>query len=156
MQIIVWNDKHGTSYYDASTTEALDASSIEILKSLTDERYGYWREYEPWVSDENKRLAAIDLTGADPAILAELEKKVTRAQREVQRGIDDARERKETIALAKSYIEAGKSPIVSRGSGRYERKVPAAWLLIVDNSGGEYEDIQLETVFTAPTEVSDL
>jgi ketosteroid isomerase-like protein len=149
MQIIVWKDKHSNKYYDASTLEAWDASAIEILRELTDDDYGYWREYDPWVSDEDKRLAAIDLTNADPSVLAELEKKVTRAKRTIERGIEEASDNKKRIELAKRYVEAGTSPTMVRGKDtKWEQKMPASWVLISNNAGGEYETIRLEDVFT--------
>lgn len=151
MKIIVWADKHDTSYYDATTIEAWDASSIEILKELTGP-YGYIYETDLdtiWISEKDKELIEVDLdTLPEPARKA-LEKDVTAAKSRVERERKYWARQNEQRRLALEYIEAGKSPIVTLGAGtRWEKQVPSAWLIIEERNGAEYEDFRLEDVFT--------
>lgn len=155
MKIIVWEDKHSTKYYDASTPEAWDASAIEILRELTDEPYGYMNpEYaKPFISDDDRRLAGIDLDTLPTDARDELSHKVTQARAHIEREERGYRRAQEEYALALSYIKAGKSPMMVRGKGyRGEHPVPSSWLIVESRSGYEYENFSTETVWTRPEE----
>lgn len=149
MQIIVWEDKHATSYYDASTTEAWDKSAIKILKDLTGE-YGYLdpEAYKPYITDKDRELAGIDLDVLPDAARSAIEKDVRRARHHIDTEERYYKHVQEQHRLALSYIEAGKSPVMLRGKGtRWENEVPASWLIIEERNGGEYERFSLETVY---------
>ena len=57
MQILVWEDKHSTSYYDASTPEKLEEAARLILQVLTSD-YGY-------IQDPGEDLSEWDLNRLD-------------------------------------------------------------------------------------------
>lgn len=149
MQIIVWEDKHTTGYYDASTTEAWDKSAIKILQDLIDQRYLDPETYKPYIKDKDRELAGIDLDALPDAARSAIEQDVRRARNYI-----DTEERyynhvKEQHSLALGYIEAGKSPVMLRGKGtRWEKEVPASWLILEERNGSEYERFELETVYT--------
>lgn len=153
MQIVVWEDKHSTTYYDASTLEAWDWSSIEILKLLTDETYGYWQVYEPYVSDDDKKLAETNIDGLPEDVLALIGDKVKKARKRIAREQQRYQDDLEKIEEAKKFIAAGKSPTLVRKINN--QKLPAAWRLIQDYGGGEYEKITLEDVETPRTKENE-
>lgn len=149
MQIIVWEDKHVTSYYDASTTAAWDKSAIAILKDLTGE-YGYLdpEAYKPYITDKDRELAGIDLEALPDNARSAVEKDVKRARHHIDTEERYYNQAKKQRQLADSYIEAGKSPVMLRGKGtKWEREVPASWLILEERNGGEYERFSLETVY---------
>lgn len=150
MQIIVWEDKHGPSYYDASTTEAWDKSAIKILQELTGE-YGYLdpEMYKPHISDKTRELASINLDILPEAARSVMEQDVLRARRGIESDERYYNLVKKQRELALSFIEAGKSQVMIRGKGtRWEKEVPASWLILEERNGGEYERFQLEDVYT--------
>jgi hypothetical protein len=144
VKIIVWRDKHGDRYYDASTLEAWDRSSIEILKQLTDEPYAYWYEETPYISEEDRELASIDLSGASQSVLATLGQKVQEAKARIQQAEAEALRENALRNEALAIIAAGYSELFERG----RRTIPRSWLLLERRTGYEYEEYSLEDVFT--------
>lgn len=148
-QIIVWEDKHATSYYNASTTEAWDKSAIQILKDLTGV-YGYLdpEMYKPYVTDKARELAGIDLDALPDAARSAMEKDVLSTRRRIESEERYYKRVQKQRQLALEYIEAGKSPVMLRGKGtRWEKEVPASWLILEERNGGEYEKFLLEDVY---------
>lgn len=148
MQIIVWESKHTTSYYDASTTAAWDKSAIQILTDLIDMQYLDAEAYKPYITEKDRELASIDLEALPDNARSAIEKDVKRARHHINTEERYYNQAKEQRKLADSYIEAGKSPVMLRGKGtRWEKEVPASWLILEERNGGEYERFQLETVY---------
>lgn len=148
MQIIVWESKHATSYYDASTTAAWDKSAIQILKDLISMQYLDAELYKPYITEKDRELASIDLDVLPDNARSAVEKDVNRARKHIAAEERYYRVAKQQRRLADSYIEAGKSPVMLRGKGtKWEREVPASWLILEERSGGEYEKFGLETVY---------
>lgn len=148
MQIIVWESKHTTSYYDASTTAAWDKSAIQILTDLIDMQYLDAEAYKPYITEKDRELASIDLEVLPDNARSAIEKDVKRARHHINTEERYYNQAKEQRKLADSYIEAGKSPVMLRGKGtRWEKEVPASWLILEERNGGEYERFQLETVY---------
>ena len=46
-QILIFHEKHGDRYFDASTKEAIDAACRKILKERLTNGYGWYDVYEP-------------------------------------------------------------------------------------------------------------
>lgn len=148
MQIIVWESKHTTSYYDASTTAAWDKSAIQILTDLIDMQYMDPEAYKPYITEKDRELASIDLEALPDNARSAVEKDVRRARHHIDTEERYYKHIQEQRRLADSYIEAGKSPVMLRGKGtRWEKEVPASWLILEERNGGEYEKFGLETVY---------
>lgn len=157
MNIIVWEDKHGTSYYDASTPENREASAREILRQLIDQQYIYKPDDEPDVYGIDMELVALteDQVDALPtnSMAAEARKhRKTYAAR--VRENDDAKREYETIQeiLAGETVYRRWTRQTDSRDGKFKAgqrmKAPiTAWSMVSARSDYEYEQFSEETVW---------
>lgn len=143
MRVIVCHEKHGERYYDASTTETLAASALQILTDRWEE--GYWyndpREY---YTEEKMRT----YTPEEIEALPSNELKV-RAEQQNRRAKDNQRQFDRDLAFyeqVQRVVEQQDLSTRTVGRGRYEREVPIAWDLLQERSDYEYERVELVDV----------
>lgn len=137
-QIIVCHEKHGESYYDASTLEALHRSALAILTYRFNLGYVY---YDPREDTHEFTLARrkerADLIAMTDEQIAAIPSDVARVELRKKRRAALQREREdERTAVEYERIKAA----VENKDGA------AAWELLCDRSDHEYERVELETL----------
>lgn len=138
MKIIVWEDKHGTSLYDASTLEVWAESSIEILRTMMDNGYYYLDEYtgEPPLTD-----------GQIDALPDQYKETARRDQAAAIRRIKETKENNDFYREVERVIREHDTGSFTLGSRGREREIPIAWDLLDQRSDYEYEHVSVETVW---------
>lgn len=137
MQILVATEKHSTEYWDATTPEALAASSLAILKQRFEDGYWYHR-YEPRLVDFDEAVKNSGESYGD--FIARLERHNDREQARA----DVANQWYDQVEqLCKGEID---NHMITVGGGRFARQEPLSWWLLQTRSDYEYEDVQLETL----------
>lgn len=139
MQILVATEKHYTDYWDASTQEALAASSLAILKQRFEEGYWYYR-YEPKILTPDTAPKRADQSQEE--WLAKIEKSNAKEQRTADR---ENEWYDEVEKLVKGEIP---NHTVTIGANKFARKMPLSWWLLSQRADYEYERVELETVRT--------
>lgn len=142
-KVLMWEHKHGTSLYDASTPEALDAAAVQVIRELLQLQYIY-EPYEPHLPEDYVELSKVDLEKLDETARKLLEKQVQTARSELQRLTSEYKYEREDYDEATKIVEAGKTEISDNGS-------PASWRFLQRRSGYEYELFSLVKVWTAGT-----
>ena len=145
MKVLVWKDKHGTSYYDASTPEALAESALNVLGTMMDIGYYYREEKEFEVPITDEEIEAMPLKYRDHA---------RKDQSYAKRSILDAKENNDFYDEVKRVLAEHDMSTVTIGRGKHERQVPIAWNLLDSRSDYEYEYVSLEDVWQ-PESVDD-
>lgn len=135
-RILVWRNKHGDDYYDASTEDALNGAARHILKQLVDEGW-VWEPEAPDVDPEERAVAAMtdeQIASLPTAIQDSTTKNRDRAKRTVDR-LDAAYEQ-----------ERGHWGRVQSAVGGFTK--PSPYSVLMERSGAEYEDYEIEDVRT--------
>lgn len=89
-QIVVFREKHGDRYFDASTAELKALSFLTVLRERVEEGYWYYRQYEQptlKLSSEQKALLALtdeQLAGLPTAMQNDIHGKRARIERSQQ------------------------------------------------------------------------
>jgi len=159
MKVLVWHDKHGEYYYDASTPEAEEASSREILKQMVASRY----IEEPEDPYKHIQFSSIDLEQAyltDEQIEAlptgSLRKEAREHKQALTNRLARYKNEKEEFAELERFL-AGETimskPWVRRsgpnaGETVPPKPIPALRILEQWADGGEYMRIEVESVWT--------
>ena len=169
-RILVWPDKHGTSYWKASTDEELQESSRKILKILTSQ-YGYIQDPGTEINEWQLSRLDMDLVNMPESDYASLPQKLRdpiekekykylRLIKELER---DQAEYKTACALANGEVVEEKwrrrdkyddeqwQKIVERWPDRPIRggwmyRVVTPWDFLYSRSDYEYEGYSLEDV----------
>lgn len=87
--IVIFKEKYGKRYFDASTPEALGLACVKVLKERAEAGYFYYREYEadgPKFDKETQEALALNdeqLAVIPETLRAELQRKRDRAKRSV-------------------------------------------------------------------------
>lgn len=131
-RILVWEDKHSTSYYNASTPEKLEESARMILEVLTGD-YGYIQdpgtELSEWDTNRlNMEFVEID-ESAYIALPEALQIPIKHEKKKYAKLMADLKARQDDYKLA-----------CDLASG----KVAGAWRYLQGRSGYEYEIYSLE------------
>lgn len=162
-KIIVCDEKHNNSYYDASTPEAWAKSALAILTERWNDGYWYQDPDEDglgtseWAEKRRAEYArALSLTDEQIAELpAEAQKAVNKLRSDAKRDSEHDKEHRAWYELAKQVVEDQdlgtflfgdrKTARTKAGKeGRYERREPKAWVLLYQRSDHEYEGVSLE------------
>lgn len=142
-KILIVRGKHGDSFYDASTTEDLDAACCEVLKIRFDNNWYYRpKEYENnTMPDDLLNEEQIEQLPTEE-LRKEFKKKL-QSWNKRQKEYETARE---WYDKAKTIAEAGKSEIVY-----FKRRgpLPESYLLLEEHNDYEYEGIELITPIQA-------
>lgn len=137
MQILVWEDKHCTNYYDASTPEQLDASARHIIEVLVDNDYvhdpGTWEDVDLQYSGIDFELAALDDEAVKALPTDGLRKEALRHRQSLA-----YRKRSHEQAVEDYNLATA----LAKGAGKQGQ----AWRFLSDRNGFEYENFALETV----------
>lgn len=148
-RIIVFNEKHGDSYFDASTDEALARACLAVLK----ERNGYGWYYKPTQPEKSysaEEQAILDMTDEQIESLPEPIKTETAARKAKLARRFAGAERAyaldnewytSMIDLISLPVEEAITRVRTFRSGRTQ---PLAYALIEDRNDGEYEGYNIE------------
>lgn len=133
-KILIFNEKHGDRYFDASTDEKLHAACLKILRERVGPE-GYWQFINPvdWESEwVQKYIEGWDIEDAEIETIAiESVQKQVRAQRA------KARQRRN------EYLRADEQWARARVALE-ENDGEAAYQILQERDGGEYEDFTIE------------
>ncbi len=156
MQILVWKDKHGDYFYDASTSEALEKSAQIILKQMVE--MGYIQEPDDpmkhiqysGIDMEQASLTDEQIAELPTSSLRDTAKKhklsLARRLRQHQTELDEFRivmdlvAGKEVWSRDRGVYQSG----TRKGTPIPDARITAWW--VVQGRGGEYEQFSVETV----------
>lgn len=148
MKILVWRCKYGENYYDASTPEALEASSLEVLRNLVKDGY----IFEPKDPMKHIEYSGIDLE------LARLTPEQIHAL-PTQSLRDEAIKHMKRFAYryAVYYHEKHQYEVIQRllnGETVVEKhngkqRTFTAWSILQMRDGSEYENFSVADVWTS-------
>jgi hypothetical protein len=161
MEILVWEDKYGTSYYDASTPEALEKSALKILRQLLNDRYIVKPENP--LEGDNLEYSGIDLEQAR-LTLEQIEalpteglrkdalahrKRLANRIRSYQNQLAEYNAIQKVLAgeevYARDWVRKADTKQGKKGDVVKGRRI-TAWSLLQMRNGAEYEHFSIEVV----------
>jgi len=153
-QIIVCSEKHGTTYWDASSELSWAKSALAILterweQSRNQEWCWYPEPEEPstkgytYVNKNGQMLSEVEISALPNehlrvAAMAE--------SRRFERKIKEAEEYRLWYERVKWVVQSQDHGITTRGKGANARRIPVAWDLLNERCDYEYEAVRLETL----------
>lgn len=160
-RIVIWHDKHGDHYYDASTNEALAAASLDILSDWLEYGYIYTPEdpldperlKQSWASvkQEDVDWAAKPLAEPEDETNALYNDKVRKAKQKVNTAVARYQDDLKSIGRVQKAVDEHDLRVIpaktwtdSRGRERQQREQVYAWVLLQEYSGGEYQEVEDE------------
>lgn len=159
-QIVKFKSKYGSTYYDASTPEALNAACVDVLRTRTKEGYWYRRDYaeefEAARQLSNDEREALQLTDAQIEGLPDSLKQKFQALRQSaarkQAVWERAKAREDAWfdQLDKVLNHPADQPFLTGGEeyGRYGQNKPLSYLLLNDRKDFQYEGFEVITLQT--------
>lgn len=156
MEIIVWEAKHYTNYYDASTEEAKQASAREIIRDLISGSYIVKPEAEPDLRYSGIDFELANLTEEEIAALPveSLRDEAKKHKRKLSLRLKQHERDIKDFDLAQK-LAAGETVMyqaVNRRTNKIEERELTPWGYVQSRSGGEYEQISLESAWTPKEE----
>lgn len=148
-RIIIFKEKHGDSYFDASTDEALARACLAVLRQRNKEGW-YYAPTKPEASYSKEEQAILAMTDEQIEAIPEPIKSetATRKAKLVRRLAGAEREYKldnEWFTLLTELLALPVEEAVTRvRTFRSGRTQPLAYALIEDRNGGEYEGFYIE------------
>lgn len=151
-RIIVFEEKHGNRYFDASTDEQLARACVKILKERAN--MWYYREYDKGVDAKfsKQELETLALTDEEVAALPELlradvEQKISRLKRKKAAYVRNKAEEDKwfnNLELIITLPEDEAAKLTETSPSGRERSV--AYDLIQSRGDGEYEGYSIENL----------
>ena len=141
-QVLIEHGKHRDLFWDASTLELLDAAALEIIRARID--YGYICTPSTARLADMQADAAItdEQIAAMPGsfnVKAALEERRKLARGNLRRYEQDLTAFTAAQTLAQQSTTIGTHP-------RTGKSFSHAWVWLENNSDGEYEEVELETL----------
>lgn len=155
--VLVTDEKHGNSYYDASTPELLAASALTILRDRFNDGYWYYEPKAPELNYTDEQKSIMELTDEEIANLPVALRASTEKQRNSLLSNRKGREREylldkqwydATVALLALPAKEAVKQTVVRGRNQYARTVPTALDLLEQRNDYQYESFEIFEVTT--------
>lgn len=154
--IVIFEEKHSTRYFDASTEDALAAACLKILKERLQAGYWYYRNYEaPELVFGAEDAAIMAMTDEQKSVLpesvrADIEQKQNRLIRQAanyqrEKALEDSWWEAVDLIMSKPDEEAialTSKDVPSAQWGRWRLVV----MVLEARSDGEYENFQVENL----------
>jgi hypothetical protein len=137
-QVVVWHNKHGDVYYDASTPEMWAKSCLAILRDMNE--FGHLVAWE--IPEKFREVDPMSVPEGHYRDLVESDNKRHRSQ------AAEYTKNNDNVAHALDAIKNNDVALVTRGRGRFEHQEPRIWELLTRRRDYEYERVELVAVRT--------
>jgi hypothetical protein len=138
MKVLIWKSKHGDLYYDASTSEALRASALEILKMNFE--VGWYPSYTHPDDSEWVKKPELSQEQIDDLPDGEIKEAAIKQAKDYHRSLAEFMENEKFLTQVRKSLE--------------ENDGDLALSLLKRRNGYEYECFDIETVWTGDKDAS--